>query len=336
MQLFDAVLERQLHQRPLLRALERKPMRLLDAVRLEQLHQQLLQREREGRRVHLFDAVHVGQLHQREVPVSALTMVLVMLALPGPEAAKLFSDKGSLYFRTDHVKALTVGAELAVVADASSVAPLGKAVIMEVSGKLARVSLDEEAGKSGAKFVLLPRPKGVAVVNVKPTGPKLNGTLESGTLRVTISNNSDTNWTGCELQYSDGSTYKLGEMVKHSDDTVLKVKFSSVSSPVYDTLLVSCAEGESRFYFSKPTAPVGSLKGYAVNDGRSDVVVYNSSESAWTQCDVKKPDRSHYVLGTLKGHDHDSINGGRFKKEAEGPISWLDIRCKEGWLRQPL
>lgn len=275
--------------------------------------------------------------------MNALVLLMVVsAAVPGPEAAKLFSDKGSTYFRTDSVKALTVGAELAAVADASSVAPLGKAVIMEVSGKLARVSLDDDATKAGAKFVLVPKPKGsggvgsAAPAASKPTGPKLNGKLESGTLRVTITNSSDASWTGCELMYSDGSTYKLGEMVKHSDDTVLKVKFSSPPEPLYDHLIVSCSEGESRFYFSKPTSPVGSLKGYAVNEGKGSVVVYNSSETAWTQCDVKKPDRSHYVLGTLKGRANDGINGGRFKKEAEPPISWLDIRCKEGFLRQPL
>jgi hypothetical protein len=277
--------------------------------------------------------------------VSAHWVVPILLAaaaVPGPETAKLFSDKGSVYFRTDSIKALTVGAELQVVVDAASAAPVGKAVIMEVSGKLARVSLDDEATKAGAKFVWVPKPKGTGsgtpgpVVNANPTGPKLNGKLESGTLRVTITNNSDASWTGCELQYSDGSTYKLGEMVKHSDDTVLKVKFRSPPEPLYDHLIVSCSEGESRFYFSKPTAPVGRLKGYAVNEGKGSVVVYNSGDTAWTQCDVKKPDRSHYVLGTLKGHANDGINGGRFKKEAEAPISWLDIRCKEGWLRQPL
>ena len=275
--------------------------------------------------------------------MTALVMVLVCAALPGPEAAKLFSDKGSTYFRTENIKTLTVGAELAALTDPSSSAPVGKAVVMELNGKLARVSLDDDATKAGAKFVLLPKAKGgVAAVasaspaSTRPTGPKLNGTVETGTLRVSIANNSDTSWSGCTLMYSDGSSYFLGEMVKHSDDTVLKVKFSSLRAPIYDHLLVSCAEGESQFYFSKPTAPVGSLKGYAVNEGGGSVVVYNSGDTAWTQCEVKRPDRGHYVLGTLKGHANDGINGGRFKKEAEPPISWLDLRCKEGWLRQSL
>jgi hypothetical protein len=311
-------------------------------VQLGQLHRRVLLREHEGQQLLVFDAVRFEQLHQREVLMNAALMIGVFLAaaaVPGPEAAKLFSDKGSVYFRTENVKALTVGAELPATVEAASPAPVGKAVIMEVSGKLARVSLDDEATKGGAKFVLLPKPKGGGagvLAAARPTGPKLNGKLESGALRVTITNNSDASWTGCELEYSDGSKYKLGQMVKHSDDTVLKVMFRGTPSPIYDHVAVACSEGESRFYFSKPTAPVGGLKGYAVNEGGGSVVIYNSGETAWTQCDVKKPDRSHYVLGTLKGHANDGINGGRFKKEAEGPISWLEIRCKEGWLRQPL
>ena len=73
-----------------------------------------------------------------------------------------------------------------------------------------------------------------------------------------------------------------------------------------------------------------------MNEGKGGVVVYNSGEAARTQCDVRKPDRSHCVLGSLKGHANDSINGGRFKRAAEASISWLDLRCKEGWLRQPV
>lgn len=289
----------------------------------------------------LFDAVHVEQLHRGEVPVIALTLML--LAAATPDTAKLFTDKGSTYFRTDHPKALTVGAELSLVADATSTAVVGKAVVMELSGKLARVSLDDEGGKG--KFVLLPKPKasaGAAPVAAaapsasKPTGPVLKGSVEHGALRVTVTNQSDANWSACTLLYSDGSSYDVGEVVKHSDDTVMKVKFKSLPAPLYDHLLVTCAEGESRFYFAKPTAPVGSLKGYAVNEGGGSVVVYNSGGSAWTNCDVKKPDRSHYVLGTLKGGANDSINKGRFVKEAEGPLSWLDLRCKEGYLRQKL
>lgn len=266
-------------------------------------------------------------------------VVSVASALPGADGtAKLFADKGSTYFRSDKMKTVTVGAELAVVADAASTAAVGKAVVMEVNGKLARVSVDDDAAKAGGRFVVLPKPKpGAAVAAPAAKGPKLNGKLSTGPLQVFVSNHSDQSWTGCELEYADGSHYTLGEVVKHTDDTVMKLKFSSAAAPVYDHLVVSCVEGESRFYFSRPTAPQGSLKGYAVNDGGGSVIVFNNSETAWTACDVRKPDRTHFVLGTLKGHASDSINGGRFKKEAEASAgSWLELRCREGWLRQPL
>jgi hypothetical protein len=265
---------------------------------------------------------------------------VVLSAAPSAEAAKLFSDKGSMYFRSDNQKALTVGAELTVVADATSTTSVGKAVIMEVSGKLARVSIDESIPKDSAKYVLVPKPHAAGIGAapsgpVKASGPKLSGTLEWGTLRVNFANNSDLNWSACEIVHSDGRNYKVGEVVKHTDDAVLKVKLSSPPAPLYDHLTVSCAEGEANFFFNKPNAPVGNLKGYAVNEGKGGVVVYNSSESAWTRCDVTKPDRTHYVLGNLKGHADDSINSGRFIKEAEA-AGWVELRCKEGSLHQRL
>jgi hypothetical protein len=218
---------------------------------------------------------------------------------------------------------------------------------MEVNGKLARVILDDEAAKGGAKYVVVPKPSGgggagAAPIAAPPSAPKpspapkLNGRLSAGALRYEWSNDTDQSWTQCKLVHSDGSFFDVGEVVKHTDDGVMRLKLSSGPQPAYDHLAVKCSEGEARFYFDRPQAPQGTLKGYATNEGGGAVLLYNQNDTAWTGCDVRKPDGTHYVLGTLKGRSSDSIAGGRFKKEESNVAKWVELRCAEGVLHAPL
>lgn len=290
---------------------------------------------------------------------TSLCCVLVpALALAAAPGLKLFTDKGSTYFRTDQKKALVVGAELDVSTDAEGAKRVGKAVIMEVNGMLARVSLDDDATKGGGKFVHLaaaaPAPAGArpppgaaraaappaaspAGPPAAPPGPTLQGRLSSGALRVTVANDSDQDWTACVLKYSDGTSYTLGDLKRRSEDGVMKVKFGfppAPPTPLYDHLLVRCAEGESKFFFDRPNAPEGRLKGHAIAEKNGSVVVHNDSDVDWSTCDVRKPDGSHYVLDGLKARDRDGINAGRFKKEPEPKKDlFLDLVCREGSLR---
>lgn len=277
-------------------------------------------------------------------------------AFAAPETAKIFTDKGSQYVRSP--TPLSVGMELNAVANNKTNKPVGKAVVMEVNGPLARLSLDDDAQAAKAKFVIIgeeapaaaapapvappapvaaaPAPAAAPAAPALPASPKLNGTIEANVVRVVVTNNSDQNWSNCELKYSDNRFYKIGEVVKHSDDSVLNVRFTNPNpDPVYDHVTVSCIEGKSDFFFDKPSAPVGNLKGYAVNEGSGRVNVFNGSDSAWTGCDIRKPSGEHYVLGNLKGHDNDNIAGRRFVKEDEKAKDlWIDIVCREGYLRQ--
>lgn len=284
--------------------------------------------------------------------LTVLTLCLALPAAAAPATAKIFSDKGNTYFRTDNKKLLAVGAEFDVVADAKDTTKsLGKAVIMEVTGQLARITVDDEA-KAG-KYVVLSAPSGAgspAKVEkekddddddapkkpaFKPTGKTLEGKLGVAGLHFSWSNNSDASWTGCKLVHSDGSFFDVGEVVKHTDDGVLRVKLGGAPDPAYDHVEVICSEGKSKFYFDRPSQPKGSLKGYAKRDG-SGLFLYNQMETAWTACDVRKPDGTHYVLGTLKGHDDDSIAGNRFKKEEDNKPKWIEMRCNEGELKTML
>ncbi len=276
-----------------------------------------------------------------------LTLCLLIAApalAKGVETAKIFTDKGSTYFRTDAKKVLNVGDELVAIADPKNPdGPSGRAVIMELTGSLARVSLDDDATRIKAKHVILPgnaapaaaAPEEAAKAPAAPSGPTLDGKLELSGLRFAWKSFSDSSWTDCKLVHSDGSFFEVGEVVKHSEDGVLRVKLGGAPEPAYDHLAVICSEGESKFYFDKPSAPQGKLKGYAVNNGGS-VVVYNQNDTAWTACDVRKPNGTHYVLGTLKGHQDDSIDKGRFKKEEDNKPKWIEMRCKEGQLRTAL
>jgi hypothetical protein len=181
------------------------------------------------------------------------SLCVAVPALAGKPAttAKIFTDKGSTYFRTDNKKALSVGLELDVVADAKDTSkPVGQAVVMEVNGALARISVDEDATKAGGKFVVLPTGASAAKAPAKEdeaddddapktpafkgTGNKLDGKLGIAGLHFSWSNNSDTSWTQCRLVHSDGSFFDVGEVVKHTDDGVLRVKLGGAPEPAFD------------------------------------------------------------------------------------------------------
>jgi hypothetical protein len=51
---------------------------------------------------------------------------------------------------------------------------------------------------------------------------------------------------------------------------------------------------------------------------------------------VARPNGEHYVLGSLRAGDHESIRGGLFKKEAEAGPSWVRMQCAQGYVEQPL
>ncbi|MBK7857685.1 MAG: hypothetical protein IPJ65_03445 [Archangiaceae bacterium] len=214
---------------------------------------------------------------------------MLLSAAAFADTAKLFTDKGSTYFRADKKKPVEVGTELDVAADASASKLLGKAVVMEVTGALARVNLDDDAARGG-KFVVLASsapaaaaaqatlvvqdddeaPKAPVYVG---TGKKLQGRLEQNGLHFGWHNDSDASWTSCRLVHSDQSWFDVGEVVKHSEDSVLRVKLGGAPPPPpYDHIKVVCAEGQSKFYFDRPSEPKGTLKGYARNDGGSIIL----------------------------------------------------------------
>ena len=100
-------------------------------------------------------------------------------------------------------------------------------------------------------------------------------------------------------------------------------------------MVVTCDEGETKFMFANPHSP-GALKGYAENAGGGRVTMHNTSDVMWTRCDVRKPDKTHYIMEKLKPKEWDSISSGNFVKEKElepPPATILALVCKQGQMQ---
>lgn len=251
------------------------------------------------------------------------------------DTLKVFSDKGSFFVPSDKANPLAVGAELEMSTDAAFTRVTGGAIVMEVTGALARVTLDEEAAAAKARFARR-APGPAAGPQPAPGGKRarLKGKLESG-IRVLVQNESDLKWTDCELNYDDGRFFKLGDLGPHSEDTVLFAFFKRPPpppEPLYDHVAVTCDEGKSKFMFADPHSGA-QLKGYAENAGGGRVTVHNSSDADWHRCNLVKPDGTHYMTDQLKAKDQDSIRPGLFVKEKEPdapPTTRLDLHCAQG------
>lgn len=157
-----------------------------------------------------------------------LALSVILLAL-GPSAAsaqvtKIFSDKGSTWIRSDNISALVVGAELDVVVDDKGARKVGKAVIMEVNGMLARVAVDEEGTRGGGRFVVLvpPPSASTAPVPIEPAPPApgkvLVGKVQYGGFGITVHNQSSFAWTRCKLYLPPDRAHTLDEDKKINPD----------------------------------------------------------------------------------------------------------------------
>jgi hypothetical protein len=280
--------------------------------------------------------------------------LLVSTAAWSEEIVKVFSDKGNFFLRSDKKNPVAVGTEVQMFTDAAGTKEAGTAIVMELTGALARITLDEDATKANARFAKIAGGAaaggGAAKADAKPaaekapsgaSGPALKGRLSNGPIRVTINNDSDVSWTDCQLRFDDGRTYELGDMASNSEDTVITLKFKSPPKPpppLYDHVLVTCDEGETKFLFANPRSP-GTLKGYAEDKGGGRVDIFNTGDVTWQRCDVRKPDRTHYIMAKLKPRDQETIRSGAFMADAqEKPpdATELSLKCKQGHVKLSL
>jgi hypothetical protein len=278
---------------------------------------------------------------------AALTLVLSFAVAHADEGAKVFVDQGKTYVRSDNPASLVVGNEFTVCSDAAMTKPVGKAVIMEVVGQLARVSLDEAATKAPVRFVRLgkaqppppppPPPEPVLAAMPPPPPPPppappaplagpLAGRIEQGD-KITIRNDTERTWTGCELFYSDRRHAIVGPVEARKSASISARSVQDGPDLSDDRITVRCAEGEADFIFEQPSRKT-ALNGYAESSRKGGIILHNDGPTDWTRCDLIKPDRTHYVQGLMHARSGDTIRGSLFK--APTAPETVTLKCFEG------
>ncbi len=290
--------------------------------------------------------------------LTALIVAMLAAQASADEVAKLFSDQGKTYVRSDNPAAFVIGTELPAFSDAAGTKSAGRAVVMEIVGQLCRVSLDDAAVKASAKFVRLKGPGGAQALPpappsaagppppppppaagpppptpppaaAPPTGGPLVGKVEPTDKGVIIRNTSDVGWNGCELKWSDRRFAPVGKVDARQAFTIPETRVNDAPELPYDRITVRCAEGEADFLFDQPALKT-ALQGFVENGRKGGIQLHNDGPTDWTRCDLIKPDRTHFVQGTLKAHSWDSIRGGLFKPPTVEEPPTVTLKCLEG------
>lgn len=294
---------------------------------------------------------------------AALLLALAAPAAAADELAKLFTDQGKTYLRSEGAAALVPGTELPAFVDAAGTKGAGKAIVMEVLGQLARVTLDDDAAKGAAKYVLVsaraaaagtpppPPPPQAAVAPaaaappppppaaVPPTAtpppppPPLKATLGRAGPAITIRNESDVEWVGCELKFPDRRYAPAGNVPARQQVRIGYDRIKPAPDLGDDALLVRCAQGEAEFVYGQP-GKSRTLVGHVVAGGAGGVFLHNDGDTDWTQCDLIKPNGNHFLQGTLRAHSSDSVRGGLFRPPT-GP-ELIVLTCAQGAMSQPV
>ncbi len=289
-------------------------------------------------------------------PAAALLLVLAAPVAQAQEVAKLFTDEGKTYLRSEGASSLVPGAELAAFSDAAGTRAAGKVIVMEVKGLLVRVSFADDAARATAKFVRLgagssakappppppPPPSGKGAPpppppppppqGVPPPPPPLQAVLGREGNAITIRNDSSGDMVGCQLTFPDRRFAPAGTVPAGRTVKVGYGEIRPAPDVGDDFIVVRCAEGEAELHFREPGRP-NALKGRAEGRG-GGVLLFNDGDRDWSECDLIKPNGNHFQQGALKAKSSDSIRGGLFRPR-EGP-ELITLTCAQGALTQPV
>ncbi len=284
-------------------------------------------------------------------PIAPLLLALTCSVAHAQEVVKLFTDQGKTYLRSDNTAAFVVGSELPAFSDPAGTKAAGKAIIMEVSGQLVRVSFDDDSSKGAAKYVRLPRATGAPTAagspppppppppalppsSAGPAGPApLNAVLVRGNGYILVRNDSKAELTGCSLTFPDRRFAPLSKNV--APGYAVQVGYDEIKPApniVEDFVTVRCAEGEAELPFNDPGRP-NALRGHAEGRG-GGVVIYNDSATDWTGCDVIKPNGTLFKQGVLRANSSDSIRAGLFRPPTGPEI--VKLTCAQGSVSKPV
>lgn len=290
---------------------------------------------------------------------AVLLVVLAGSAAHAQGLTKLFTDQGKTYVRSDDAAALVPGAELPAFSDAAGTRSAGKVIVMEVTGKLARVTFEDDAMKSAAKFVRVgqgapasapppppgPAPTSAAAMPPPPPPPPpplaappaapgpLQATLVRGGGYILVRNDSRDEWSGCKLEFPDRRYAPIPLAVLPG--RAVQVGYGDIKpAPDLgdDWILARCAEGEAELWFNQPTK-VNSLRGRAEGRG-GGVLIFNDGDTDWSGCELIKPNGTRFTQGGLRAHSSDSVRAGLFRPPSGPEI--IRLSCAQGAVSKPV
>lgn len=288
---------------------------------------------------------------------AVLVVVLAGSMAHAQELTRLFTDQGKTYVRSDNAAALVPGAELPAFSDAAGTKSAGKVIVMEVTGKLARVTFEDETRKSAAKFVRLgqsppppppaaaPAPASAAAMPPPPPPPPppllappaapgpLQATLVRGGGYILVRNDSRDEWSGCKLEFPDRRYAPIPLAI--AAGRAVQVGYGDIKpAPDLgdDWILVRCAEGEAELHFNEPTK-VNALRGRAEGRG-GGVLIFNDGDTDWSQCELIKPNGTRFTQGGLRAHASDSVRAGLFRPPSGPEI--IRLSCAQGAVSKPV
>ncbi|MFT3840067.1 MAG: hypothetical protein QM723_23975 [Myxococcaceae bacterium] len=199
-------------------------------------------------------------------------MLLPALAFAEGTVVDAFKDKNEYYVKAGTKAGLKVGSEVVIlgdrIGDTGEYRTGGKATVLEVFENLSRVSLDEEAAKQKeikkariAKSAAAAAPAHTAGGTAGSTGSApAAGLVGHATImgfgpakRITVVNDSKTNWTKCDLRLPNNKRYQLAKLNAGDQEAISLPNFhqdgTEFDKPL-DSLSVTCAEGAAKFNFS--------------------------------------------------------------------------------------
>jgi len=272
---------------------------------------------------------------------AALLFALAAPVANAQDVAKLFTDDGKTYLRSEGAPSLVPGAELPAYSDAGGTRAAGKVIVMEVKGLLVRVSFADAAAKASAKFVRVggkapgagaPPPPPPPPPGLPPPPPPLQAVLGREGNAITIRNDSSGDMVGCQLTFPDRRFAPAGTVPAGRTVKVGYGEIRPAPDVGDDFIVVRCNEGEAELHFKEPNKP-NALKGRAEGRG-GGVLIFNDGDRDWTECDLIKPNGNHFKQGPLKAKTSDSVRAGLFRPR-EGP-EIIQLVCAQGAMSQPV
>lgn len=270
------------------------------------------------------------------------------------KAVELFTDAGKTYARAGQPDGLVVGQTLVIVsgplADGKRTR-LGTATVMELFPKMARVALDDAAGKaSGERFVAIGEVKAVAVESNAIDVKKAVELFADGDKTYVRAGKPEGLVAGQELvivgpPQNDGKRLKLGtatvmEVQGKLARVLLDPETAKASGPRFAALDAAGAPagaGSNAAPAGKGPGALGAMTGSLKLQTAPVWAVFlqNTSKFNWTNCTLYAPGQRRMAFASLlPGARREFLmNMFVFDPTAPNLVNEVQVGCKEGTFR---